>query len=143
MTALYEVVPRGASSDAAGSVDPLKYQKEKGETQAAASSELMTVKVRYKQPDAHESALVSTVIRDQPLPLEETSAAYRFSAGVATFGMVLGDSKFKGNSNFDLAAQLAQGALGQDPGGHRAELLSLIKTAQKLSPKAQVASGAP
>src|SRR5690606_25112005 len=54
VTALYEVVPVGQGT--APEVDPLKYQDEGGALRpAAGSGELMTVKLRYKQPTGSTS----------------------------------------------------------------------------------------
>ena len=64
VTALYEIIPPGVDVDAPG-VDPLKYQRPRpGST--TSRDELMTVKVRYKEPDGKTSRLVSSVIRNQP-----------------------------------------------------------------------------
>ena len=57
VTALYEIVPVGEKVDAAD-VDPLKYQRETRESGAAGSGELLTVKVRYKEPDGDASQLL-------------------------------------------------------------------------------------
>src|SRR6267142_1974018 len=57
VTALYEIVPAGAPVDLP-SVDPLKYQRP--QTPAGASAdELMTVKIRYKEPDGETSRLMT------------------------------------------------------------------------------------
>ena len=62
VTALYEVVPVGASPDPASSippVDPLKYQSVPTTATASSDSksspEMMTVKLRYKKPDGDKS----------------------------------------------------------------------------------------
>ena len=51
MTALYEIIPAGERIDVP-SVDPLSYQDEHKVAASARSGELMTVKLRYKKPDA-------------------------------------------------------------------------------------------
>ncbi len=56
VTALYEIVPPGAEVVGQGSVDPLKYQKA---TAAAASPEMLTLKLRYKEPDSERSELIT------------------------------------------------------------------------------------
>ncbi|MCA9399721.1 MAG: VWA domain-containing protein, partial [Candidatus Omnitrophica bacterium] len=48
VTALYEIIPARLGENIAGKVDPLKYQAKN----MVNSQELMTVKLRYKQPDA-------------------------------------------------------------------------------------------
>jgi len=51
VTALYEIVPPGAEAVTSG-VDPLKYQSTKVTT---ASSEMLTLKLRYKEPESETS----------------------------------------------------------------------------------------
>ena len=51
VTALYEIVPAGTEIDLPG-IDPLKYQRPAAPATGAARDELMTVKLRYKAPDA-------------------------------------------------------------------------------------------
>src|SRR5882724_8509050 len=54
VTALYEIVPPGKTAKLS-SVDPLKYQANPQPSAAQTSSELLTVKLRYKQPDEETS----------------------------------------------------------------------------------------
>src|SRR5262245_2024909 len=92
VTALYEIVPVGVNIDLPG-VDALKYQQPKGP--AGAGDEWLTVKMRYKHPDAETSKELS-----QPLPGaalgKELSDDFRFAASAASFGMLLRDSQYKG-----------------------------------------------
>ena len=56
VTALYEIIPTGISGNIPGSIDPLKYQTETNiNTQTSNSSELLTVKLRYKTPEEEKS----------------------------------------------------------------------------------------
>ena len=102
VTVLYEIVPIGVApgdlSDAGGDrpvVDPLKYQPsaQPAPRPVATSTvpvqfagELLTVKVRYKQPDGDVSDLIQQAVkpggRVQNLP---------FAAAVAEFGLLLRD----------------------------------------------------
>jgi len=131
MTALYEIIPTAAIPPARSSVDPLRYQTQRATTEAADSDELMTLKIRYKHPDADHSALLSHRVID---PGDESQATpdLRWSAAVASFGMVLRDSPDKGAATLDLADKLARGALGEDPHGDRHELVRLIGLARGL-----------
>ncbi len=131
VTALYEVVPAGAG--AAGTVDALKYQDRAAPSAASDSGELMTVKVRYKNPDADTSKLLSFPITDADRGLEDTSRDFRFSAAVAGFGMLLRGSEHKGDASFDMMRTLAEGSMGTDARGRRNELLRLIDKAAKLA----------
>jgi Ca-activated chloride channel homolog len=132
VTALYEVVP-GGTPHTARSVDPLKYQETRGVSAAAASGELMTVKVRYKAPESETSRLVSVTVNGSATPTAAEAADLRFAAAVAGFGMLLRDSEYKGTASFDQVLELAHGSDGQDASGYRAEFIRLVETAQQLS----------
>ncbi len=132
VTALYEVVPVGVDSPIAlPEVDDLKYQ-ETSASETDFSSELMQLKLRYKQPTGDTSELVTQAIANQTLPWREMSNNFKFAAAVAEFGMLLRDSKYRGESNFDQVIELAQGAKGEDLEGYRSEFIQLAKTAQAL-----------
>ncbi|MEO1065732.1 MAG: YfbK domain-containing protein, partial [Actinomycetota bacterium] len=106
VTALYEVVPAG-SDEVKSNVDALKYQSESSPNAAAASGELMTVKIRYKQPEGDTSKLLSEVVKDRGTALAKTSDDFRFSAAVAAFGMSLRESDERGSASFSMARKLA------------------------------------
>lgn len=127
--ALYEIVPTGAPPDE----EPLRYQPDKAEPPAPPkSAELLFVKVRYKQPDAHESRKLEVPLHDADVPVEQASANLRWAAAVAAYGLLLRDSGYKGDASWTSAGELARSAMGDDTGGERAEFLYLLRTAEKL-----------
>ncbi|TGE09397.1 vWA domain-containing protein [Hymenobacter fodinae] len=130
VTALYEVVPVGAPA----SVDPLKYQPATPTPTPAATAELLTVKLRYKQPQGGSSKLLEQPLTGQDRPLAEASENLRFAAAVAQFGMLLRQSDYRGTATWEATAALAKGARSYDPDGYRAELVRLIKLAEGLRP---------
>jgi Ca-activated chloride channel homolog len=137
VTALYEVVPRGSKAvPAAPSVDPLKYQTVPTVLPAAASKELLTVNVRYKQPSSDTSSKFSRVVIDAGLPLDQTSPDFRFSAAVAEAALVLRGAPGLSGASLEAARSLAQGALGADATGDRHEFISLLAKARALAPSA-------
>jgi Ca-activated chloride channel family protein len=97
--------------------------------------ELMTVKLRYKEPDGFKSELISTTIMDADTPLESSSDNFRWAAAVAEFGMLLRDSEFKGNSSYLQVMDLAKGARGKDENGYRAEFLRMIQSGGLIARK--------
>jgi Ca-activated chloride channel homolog len=134
VTALYEIVPPGESIDG-GSVDPLKYQDgAKPTTAASQSGELMTVKLRYKQPDGDTSKLISMAVRDRT---SELTPNLGFAAAVAEFGMLLRKSEHKGQSTWTTARELARRHRGEDADGYRAELIRLIELAAALDTRTE------
>lgn len=159
VTALYEIVPPGVPISVTG-VDPLKYQgarfdteqwawkipygPDKGkvvraerpddatESDAFESDEMMTVKLRYKQPDGDTSKKVEIPVKAGEIETEG-SLDHTFAAAVAEFGMILRGSTYKGNANLDQVLDLARQGKGADEDGYRAEFLQLVKLAQSLA----------
>ena len=135
VTAFFEIVPTGAADDYSNCVDPLKYQKTKEAPAAGGnySDELMTVKFRYKQPDADNSKMSLVTIKDNAVPFNSTSADFRFASAVAEFGMLLRNSQFKQKSSFSQAISIAKAARGEDADGYRAEFIRLAENAKSLA----------
>jgi len=131
VTALYELVPHGAPSPAGG-VDPLKYQAGATPSGAAASNELLTIKLRYKAPDGDDSRLISTVVRKADVRADGGSSDFAFASSIAAFGMILRRSEHKGAATYAMARQLAERGVGQDAQGYRREFLTLVDAAARL-----------
>jgi len=130
VTALYEVVPVGArTAPPVRGVDPLKYQAPASATSAAAGPELLTVKLRYKNPEGAESRLLQHPVADRRA---EPSADFTFAAAVAAYGMLLRDSEHKGSATFEDAIAMAERGLGADPAGYRREFVSLARRTADL-----------
>ncbi len=131
VTALYEVVPVGApDADSVRKGDPLRYQSTDVRSTAAGKDELLYVKLRYKEPEGGASKLLTHVVPDR---VAEPSADFRFAAAVAEFGMLLRDSPYKGKATFDQALSLAESGRGADESGDRGELISLVKSMQRIA----------
>jgi len=128
VTALYEIVPAGATLDTPG-VDPLKYQRESREARAAASGELFTVKVRYKEPDGDTSRLSSRVLMNRPAAM---TANLGFASAVAEFGMLLRESPDRGTASFESLTARARTFRGDDTDGYRAQFIQLAERAATL-----------
>jgi Ca-activated chloride channel homolog len=137
VTALYEIVPKGAPAPVAPAVDPLKYQGPSAPTAAAASSELMTVNVRYKQPQGDVSTKLSFVVADNEKPIAQASDDYRFGVAVANVALLLRGSADVKESSLGSARNLAAGAVGSDLHGDRREFLAMIDEAKRLRGDAQ------
>lgn len=131
VTALYEVIPTGVKSSFAGAVDDLKYQENKKTIKG--SQEMLTVKLRYKEPDGSSSKLIQEAIIDHSAPFENASNNFRFAASVAEFGMLLRQSDFKQNASFDHVIHTATQAMGKDQEGYRSEFIKLVKSAKLMA----------
>ena len=128
VTALFEVVPAGVDMPLPG-VDPLRYQTPVRLSDAASGGELLTVKLRYQDPDGDVSRLMEVAVADRGAPLAEASTDYRFAAAVAGFGMILRDSPHRGSATFESVLRLAEASLGTDAEGYRAEFVELVRKA--------------
>lgn len=134
VTALYEVVPVGAAEVASGD-DSLTYQQVSVRPEARRSNELMTVRLRYKDPQGAVSRLLETPVRDRDRGA--ASEDMRFATAVAAFALLLRDSEHRGQASFDQVLALARGARGEDEEGHRGEFIGLVEAARTLRGSAQ------
>lgn len=134
VTALYEIIPSGVDSKF-DPVDDLKYQESKISPEAFKTKELMTVKLRYKQPDGDKSKLISHGLIDNHLDASKTSNNFRWSAAVAAFGMLLRESEYKGEFTYNDVLKLAESAKGEDAEGYRAEFINMVKSSLLLARK--------
>jgi Ca-activated chloride channel family protein len=136
VTALYEVVPAGAGLPGeAPSVDPLKYQpvpNPKFKIEYPTSGELLTVKIRYKEPADDLSSKLEFPLRDAGTRFEDASEDFKFAASVAGFGLVLRDSPHKGSLTLADISAWGRAGLGSDAGGYRNEFLGLVQQAEAL-----------
>ncbi|MGH9331430.1 MAG: YfbK domain-containing protein, partial [Vicinamibacterales bacterium] len=128
VTALYEIVPAGVEIDLS-KVDPLKYQRPAAGAEAPAS-ELMTVKLRYKEPHGDVSRLMTVQVANRAAG---PSARLGFAAAVAEFGMLLRTSQHRGEATWRSAIDLARQHRGVDPDGYRAEFIKLVDLAGALA----------
>ncbi len=140
VTALYEIIPAGSEETGFPTVDPLRYQgagngaaRERQEARPALKDtpgELCNIKLRYKEPDGLTSKLFSKTVGTGIKKAGETTDRFRFSAAVAAWGMILRDSKYRGNATVEDVVSLASGARGTDPDGYRAEFIRLVQSAK-------------
>ncbi|MCE5325897.1 MAG: von Willebrand factor type A domain-containing protein [Planctomycetaceae bacterium] len=131
VTVLYELIPAGDQVPASG-VDDLKYSRPAQVTEAAKSGETLTLKLRYKAPDGDTSKLLSFPIKDEGKDFPKADADMQFAAAVASFGMQLRDSQYKGAYTLDAVLELARSAKGADAEGYRAEFIKLVEMAKSL-----------
>ena len=140
VTALYEIAPPGAKP-AMPSVDPLKYQqtapRATSEPFLPGSNELLTLKLRYKAPDAPleqgTSKLLEFPVTDSDESFANASQDFKFASAVAGFGMILRDSPHRGTITFDRVIEIAQEGSRRDDNAYRAEFVDLVRRAKTLS----------
>lgn len=135
VTVLYEITPHGRPQ-APQSGETLKYQHRpqppvaKSDLTAAANNgELMTLSLRYKEPEGDESTLREFTLKAAANDFANASRDFRFSAAVAEFGMLLRGSEHCGDATWAQVEEIASSALGADTAGHRTEFLDLVRRA--------------
>lgn len=130
VTALYEVVPTNGGATPyhhERGVDRLKYQK----APFWINQELMTLKLRYKPVKSNRSRLIKKVVKRSDVR-DRMNADLAFASAVAEFGMLLRNSRFKGNASYDRVLQRASQARGSDLQGRRGAFLRMVEKAKRL-----------
>jgi hypothetical protein len=115
-TALYEIVPKVLKSG---------------------STQTLTVKMSYKDSNGGDARQLVLPLVDRGQTFERAGTDFRFAAAVASFGMVLSDSPYKGTASFDSTLAIAEHSMGSDHNGQRHEFVQLIERARQLGAKRQ------
>ena len=84
---------------------------------------------RYKDALGEDSKLVSLEL---PAAGKETSQNLQFAASIASYGLWLRDSQYKGDASLQMALDLAGNAIGEDPFGYRTEYVKLLQKAATI-----------
>ncbi|MFN3756939.1 MAG: von Willebrand factor type A domain-containing protein [Flavobacterium sp.] len=128
VTALYEIIPHGVESTFSTSLQELKYSTPQTKPSGNFPQELGTVKFRYKKPDGDKSTEMVHIIKNQAIPLTQSSPDFKFCSAVAWFGLKLRDSQWIENKATQDIIQLAKQGLSNDPEGYRSEFIRLVQT---------------
>lgn len=135
VTIIYEIIPAGVQSNDVRNVTPLKYQQ-RGVAYPSVvdynnGNELATIKFRYKKPNGNTSKEITHITPNHTTTLQRASENARFAASVAMFGMLLKNSPYKGNSNYNKVLSLARNSMRHDSEGYRAEYIDLVRKVNK------------
>jgi Ca-activated chloride channel family protein len=109
VTAIYEIVP----------------------TKEANGDRMLTLNMRYKEPDGQRSRKLSAPVHDVGRGMAQTSDDYRFAAAVAAFGETLRGTQ--DDVRYADILELAEGSLGEDPNCYRHQFLELVWQAGTLA----------
>jgi len=133
VTALYEIIPAGVVNPFGG-VDNLKYQKNKNNTPVSTDnqSELLTVKLRYKEPTGTKSLKLEIPVLASNVN-SNPSADFNFVMAVSMFGQLLRDSDFKGKATYPMVLDYARNGIGEDDHGYRKEFIRLVESIDQLT----------
>jgi Ca-activated chloride channel homolog len=139
VTVLYEVIPTGVKyrEDAVGSrpaVDQLKYQSDPAPLPdrpnpyaRPVSSDLMTVKVRYKEPEGEQSSLIEQSVR-----AGGRSRHLPFATAVAEFGLLLRDGVGSSERWDALTRRLSAASVSDSLASDKAAFVELVETAKGM-----------
>lgn len=130
VTALYELVPPGVDSPARSDSSSMFVKTVVNED--VDRNTVLTVSLRYKKPEGDVSTEFTKSLHPQE-GLIEASNDLGFAASVAAFGMLLRDSKHKGDADWNNVIEAAEKNLGPDEDGFRAEFIELAKKARLIS----------
>lgn len=131
VTALYELVPQGASFEQSASNTPeLKYQEKRITKEAYQADELASLRLRYKPPEGAKSQLIEASIATEHSA--NPSASFQWSAAVAMFGMHLRQSPFSGSTDYALIRTMAGEAMGNHSEGYRKGFMKMVDQAERL-----------
>lgn len=131
VTALYEVVPAPGAEEAS---IPLADSGSDARV-ALSASDLMALRIRYKAPDGDRSQLIESHVSTTAGALSTTSDDFRFAAAVASFGMELRQSPYRGDFTFEKTKALAKDALGPDKENYRHDFITMIDQASSIASK--------
>ena len=140
VTAIYEITPVGGEQ----MIGDRRYQKTKPATRTRGASDLAGeyafLKIRYKQPDADTSRLISTPITASDEIAGDGEGASvrqlreaRWATAVAAFGQLLKGGKYTGRFSYEDVIAMARAAKGEDEFGYRAEFINLVRLARSAS----------
>ena len=125
VTVIYEIIPAGVESKFLPDVEALKYAKS---APAADNGEVLTLKLRYKDPDSDTSKLMERQLRQKDyVPFNKASDDMRFAASVAQFGQILKKSQYGGDMTIDEVISTAKKAKGADDEGYRADFIKMLE----------------
>lgn len=119
VTAIYEIVTVDSPMDLTTS--DLKYSETAGEE----NGEMLTVSIRYKEPDGDTSKLLEYPVAESAYS-SSMSENLTFASAVAQFGLVLRDSEYRGTATYDSILSSLDGYDFSND-SYKAEFVSLVE----------------
>jgi Ca-activated chloride channel family protein len=92
----------------------------------------LTVRVGYLEASNKSEKSLAFPFVDDGKTFAASSTDFRFAAAVASFGMLLSESPYKGTATIDSVRVIAENSLGPDRDGSRREFLELIRRAGQI-----------
>lgn len=133
VTALYELTLQG--NPGLHGQERYAANRPRADIWNSRNDELGFLKMRYQRPGATRSRLIEQPLARTPVPIENLSADFRFATAVAAYGQLLQGSPHLRGFGWAEVLELAQGSMGADPHGQRAEFIELARQAARLAPQ--------
>ncbi len=114
VTALYEIIPAVSAP-------------------SATAPELLTVSLRSARVTGAAEEGITRALTDDGTTFEAASADLKFAAAVAEFGMILRESKNRGDGTFANVLEWASAGRGRDAEGAREGFIRLVQQAQQIA----------
>jgi Ca-activated chloride channel family protein len=132
VTAIYEIAAPGSAG--------LRLPERRYGSEAAVApaggrdAEIAHLRLRWKAPGETASRLMERPVTDADrAPMAQQSDDARFAVAVAGFAQILQDNPAIGDYGLGDVAELASGAVGDDPNGHRGRFVDLVRAAMRLN----------
>ncbi|SDD81565.1 vWA domain-containing protein [Rhodospira trueperi] len=132
VTALYEIAAPGS---AGLRLPERRYGNEASVAPAGGrEAEIAHLRIRWKAPGEAASRLMERPVTQADVaPLAQQSDDARFAVAVAGFAQILQENAAVGDYGLGDVLELADGSIGDDPNGHRARFVDLVKAAMRLN----------
>ncbi len=112
VTALYEVIPCGGPNEKLVDVRPSEFVTT-SLNRAADTEAMLSVNLRYKRPTESDSIEFQVRVTASER-VDQGSEDLRFASAVAAYGMLLRESKFRGQASWDSVVSTAEESIGRD-----------------------------
>lgn len=121
VTVLYELVRNDNHTADSG----LKYQSGRALTDEALNGEILTLSIRYKEPDEDKSVEENFSVMANHGSYNKMSKDFAFAAGVAELAMLINDSDYMGTTTLDSAIALLREGLSYNT-PYREQLFNML-----------------
>lgn len=128
VTALYEIIPVDSAQEIPET--ELKYQSGQGSA-GVENGEWLTLKIRYKEPEADESKLCAYPVTEEAYT-ENPGEDFYFAAAVAELGLLIRDSEYKKDASFENIRELLK-KVDTQADEYKDEFEYLVKKLQRNS----------
>lgn len=132
LSTFYEIVPVAAQAQIAVALEARREQAKRVLDARPELPELLTVRLRWTQPETGRARLLTVPVPDEVRRWEEASEDMRFGSAVALFGMNLRNSPEAARADLQAVLEMAAPTLVSQRDASRTEFLDLVRKAQAL-----------